>query len=158
MKSEKSIVAPDWSRDGRFVIYTREGSGTGNDLWTVPIDGDRQPQVFLATPHNEASATFSPDGRWIAYQSKSSGRSEVYVLPFPVRGGPVPVSRDGGWSPRWRGDGREIFFVSLNGSLMRAGIDPTNGFTATVPTQLFTTDLRPDNNRPYAVTKNGQRF
>ena len=109
--SEQSIVAPDWSRDGRFVVYSRDASGTGSDLWTVRINGEPNPQVLLATRHDEASATFSPDGRWIAYQSNSSGRSEVYVLPFPVRGGPVPVSRDGGWSPRWRGDGREIFFA-----------------------------------------------
>ena len=90
MKSEQSIVAPDWLRNGGLVIYSRDAFGTGNDLWTVPIDGDPNPQVFLATRHDEASATFSPDGRWIAYQSNSSGRSEVYVLPFPVRGGPVP--------------------------------------------------------------------
>ena len=155
------INGPDWSRDGRFVVYalqTRNGSVTGSDLWTVPVAGDRKPTVFLDTLHNEGSASFSPDGRWIAYQSSVTGRNEIYVRPFPVQEGLETISRNGGWSPRWRGDAKEIFFLSLDGTMMAAGIDTTKGFTATVPQALFPTGLMPGDNRPYAVTREGQRF
>ena len=150
MTSERSIVAPDWSRDGRFVVYSRGASGTGSDLWTVRINGEPKPQVLLATRHNEASATFSPDGRWIAYQSNSSGRSEVYVCRFLCKGDQFQFramagGRRGGAETAGRSSS-----LSLDGSMMSAGIDTTNGFAATVPTRLFTTDLRPSNNRPYA--------
>ena len=157
-----SNVAPDWSRDGRFIVYTHTepGSGRGADLQTFELKGDGKPREYVSTQYNESNGVFSPDGRWIAYQSNSSGRLEVYVGPFPV--GPSPgshqVSRDGGWGPRWRGDGKEIFFVALDGTMMSATIDMTKEFSAGVPQKLFPTRLRPGNNRAWAVAKDGQRF
>ena len=142
----------------QHVVYTKITPPTDSDLWVVPTAGDSKPAAFLATEYKEGAGVFSPDGRWIAYESNASGRNEVYVRPFPKQSGVSKISRDGGWSPRWRGDGKELFFLALDGSLMAAGIDPRTGSTATVPRRLFSTDLRPDSYRPYAVSKDGQRF
>ena len=120
--------------------------------------GERKPVIFLATPHNEVSGAFSPDGRWIAYWSDATGRREVYVRPFPIREGLFPISSNGGWSPRWRGDGKELFFLSLDGTVMVAGIDTTKGFRATVPQPLFPTNSSRNDANQYAVSRDGQRF
>jgi hypothetical protein len=116
-------------------------------------------EVFLKTPHQEIGGVFSPNGRWIAYYSNASGRNEVYVRPFPVRDGVLPISRDGGLSPRWRRDGKEIFFLALDGVMMAADLDETNLRVAGVPRPLFPTHLTSVTNfRPYAVSPDGQRF
>jgi serine/threonine protein kinase len=160
LPTDGNATAPDWSHDGRFIVYTRNapGSGSGQDLWTVDLKGDGRPEEFLKTPFNESNGEFSPDGKWIAYQSNASGRFEVYVRPFPPRPGLFPISRDGGWGPRWRGDGKELFFLSMDGTMMSAAIDTTKGFGAGVPQKLFPTRLRPGNNRAWTVDKSGQRF
>jgi eukaryotic-like serine/threonine-protein kinase len=151
-----SIMAPDWSPDG-VIVYYQVGQSTGDDLWTLSTTSDRKPTVFLRTPYNEGGGVFSPNGRWIAYHSDVSGRMEVYVRPFPAREGHgIFVSRDGGRAPRWRGDGEEIFFLSLEGMMMAADFDPARQ-QAAVPHPLFPTHLI-THNRPYAVTKDGQRF
>ena len=84
-----------WSPDGRFILYSSFGGPTGNDLFVLPLSGDRKPFPFLQTQFNEAFGQFSPDGRWVAYASNESGRNEVYVAPFPGPGGKWQVST--GW-------------------------------------------------------------
>jgi serine/threonine protein kinase/Tol biopolymer transport system component len=161
-----NIFAPDWSHDGRFIIYSQTWSvtsnrpATGRDLWLLPMMGDLKATVFLQTRYEEWGASFSPDDRWITYTSNATGRREVYVRPFPVLPGEVMISRDGGALPRWRGDGKEMFFVSLDGMMMSVEIDTTKGFTAGVPQMLFPTKLQPHglDNRPYVVANDGQRF
>ena len=134
-------------------------SGADFDLWTVALAGDRKPAVFLRTPYDEASGAFSPKGDWIAYESNESGRSEVYVRPFPKQEGQFPISRNGGRAPRWRADGKELFFLAPDGTLMAAGIDTTKAFAATVPHSLFRTGLTdPGTFHPYAVANGGNRF
>lgn len=157
---DPSTTSPDWSRDGRFIVYTRNGpsGGTGADLMTYELKGDGTSREFLSTPYTEANGVFSPDTKWIAYESNVSGRSEIYVRPFPRQSGLFPISRDGGWGPRWRGDGKELFFVSSDTTMMSVTIDTSKGFTAGVPQKLFPTRLRPGNARAYAVSKDGQRF
>ena len=152
-----NITIPDWSHDGRFIVYT-EDSSSNSDLWTLNTTADRNPTVFLKTRHNEGAGRFSPDDRWIAYRSNASGRSEVYVRPFPVRPGEFAISRDGGGAPRWRGDAKEIFFLSLDGTMMAAQIDTTKGFAAGIPQKLFATPFGPGGNPPYSVSNDGQRF
>ena len=129
-------------------------------MWTLSLTGDRQRSVFLDTKYNEASGAFSPDSRWIAYVSDESGRNQVYVRPFPLREGLSPISQDGGWAPRWRGDGRELFFLAPDGAVMAAGIKEVKGnLDASVPQRLFSTGLgSTTHNLPYAVTADGQRF
>ena len=122
------------------------------------MSGDRTPKVFVSSKQSELNGTFSPDGRWVAYQSNASGRYEIVVRPFPNKDPARTISRDGGRYPRWRGDGKELFFVSPDGTMMAAGFDATNGVSQGVPQPLFPTQIRVGDNRPYAVDKNGQRF
>jgi eukaryotic-like serine/threonine-protein kinase len=148
------ISSPDWSLDTKHIVYT-----DGDDLWTVPAAGDSKPSVFLNTPKSEKHPVFSPDGRWIAYTSGSSGREQVYIRAFPRNETVHPVSRAGGWAPRWRRDGKELFFLSLDSTVMAVSIDPATGTTLGLPRGLFPTGLRRGwQNRPYDVTRDGQRF
>ena len=98
------------------------GSENRSDLWVLPLFGDRKPFPFVATSVNKGNGQFSPDGRWVAYQSNESGRYEVYVQPFPGPGGKWQVSTDGGIAPRWRRDSKELFYIAPNGKLMAVPI------------------------------------
>ena len=112
-----------WSPDGRYLLYRANSAGTsGNDLWVLPAFGDRKPFPFAATPFDEQDGRISPDGRWAAYSTDESGQMEVYVVRFPSGGGKARVSAAGGSHPRWRRDGKELFYVSLDNQLMAAGI------------------------------------
>jgi eukaryotic-like serine/threonine-protein kinase len=157
VESDTNITAPDWSPDGQFLLYTDDG-GPSRDLWTLPLSGDRKPKPFLATPFLEDHGKFSPDGRWIAYTSNASGRNEVYVRQFPAGEGFSKISREGGRTPQWRDDGRELFFLTLEGKLMAAGIETAKALQPTVPQPLFHTGFVALQNFGYAPAKGGQRF
>ena len=160
VRSDGTVLAPDWSRDGRHLLYTKLSATTQRGLWTLSLTGDRHQSAFLDTKYNETSGVFSPDGRWIAYVSDESGRNQVYVRPFPLREGLSPISRDGGWAPRWRDDGTELFFLAPDGAMMAAGIKVINRqVEATVPQRLFRTGLGSTTDEfPYTVSHDGQRF
>jgi eukaryotic-like serine/threonine-protein kinase len=129
----------DWSRDGRFILFMQRGKDTGEDLWVLPLEGDRKPVPYLVTPFNEGQAQFSPDGHWVVYTSNESGTREVYVQPFPVSsGGKWPVSNGGGSQPRWSHDGKELFYFAPDSTLMSVSVTTTGGtFQPGVPTPLF---------------------
>jgi eukaryotic-like serine/threonine-protein kinase len=118
-----------WSRDGRYIAFMRRQvkGPTRGDIWILPLFGDRKPFPFLQSEFEEALATFSPDGRFLAYVSNESGRNEVYVAPFPGAGGKWQVSTAGGAAPRWRGDGRELFYMAADNRIMSAEIAPKGG-------------------------------
>jgi Tol biopolymer transport system component len=158
LKADAASIATDWSRDGRFIAYTRTAPATGLDLWVLPLSGDRQPFPVLQTPAVEDNAAFSPDGRWIAYQSNASGRDEVYVRSFPPAGGEVLVSRNGGTQPRWRGDGRELFFLAADGSVMAAAVSSGTTFTANEPRTILPASMTLVIRHAYAVSPDGQRI
>jgi Tol biopolymer transport system component len=134
----------DWSHDGRFLLYTHVDPRTHADLWVLPLAGNGTPSgtatPFANTEFSEEQGRFSPDARWIAYASDESGRSEIYIQPFPVPpngGSKMPISRDGGSEPRWRRDGKELFYFSPDGKLMVADVTEGTTFKASVPRTLF---------------------
>lgn len=125
-----------WSPVARVLAYTEYDLETGEDIWLLPLDGDRELRPLLQTHSNESDATFSPDGRWLAYVSDESGRDEVYVQTYPESGVKWQISREGGLSPQWAKDGTELFYRT--GERMMAvevEIDPT--FRVGVPRPLF---------------------
>ena len=129
----------DWSSDGRFLVYYVPNPNTGTDLWVLPGD-TRVPFIFLRTEANELWGQFSPDGRWLAYQSNETGRYEIYVRPFPSRGGPTTISTAGGVYPRWSHDGKELYFIAPDAKMMAAPIRATaTTLDAGLPAALFQT-------------------
>ena len=108
----------DWSRDGRFVLYAEASPTQGLDLWGLPLDAQRKPFEVVRTDFNETMAQFSPDGKWIAYQSDKTGRDEIYLRPFPGPGPDTAVSIDGGAQVRWNANGRELLYVAADDRLM----------------------------------------
>jgi len=155
-EADKFAVA-SWSRNDILIfnVLTKNGD---IDLWTMSMSGDRTRRVFVSSTQSELNGTFSPNGRWVAYQSNASGRYEIVIRPFPDKDPARTISRDGGKYPRWRGDGKEVFFVSPAGTMMAAAFDPTRGVAQGEPQPLFATQIRVGDNRPYAVAKDGQRF
>jgi len=151
----------DWSRDGKFLLYQSPDPKTAYDLWVLPLDGDRKPVPFLQTEFNETQGQFSPDGRWVAYTSDESGQREVYVRPFPASAGKWRVSIDGGTSPRWRRDGKELFYWSPDHGLMAMAVKLDPVFTSATPQALFQLarfDAVVASSGGYSVSDDGQRF
>jgi Tol biopolymer transport system component len=157
---EDVLIAPgSWSVDNRFLLYTRRDRKTTNDLWVLPLTGDRQPLLFLQTPFAEFYGRFSPDGRWIAYTSNDQGRNEVYVQTFPASGGKWQISNNGGTQSRWRSDGKELYYLSNDGKLMVVEVKPGGSFEASALRALF--DLAPSRalgGNGYVLTAAGDRF
>ena len=121
LQSEASKYPTSWSADGRFIAYS---SGKPKiEQWILPRFGERKPYVFLQGDFNVGEGRFSHDGRWLAYTSDESGRAEVYVTPFPGGGSKWQVSVTGGSSPRWRRDGKELFYLAADSELMAAEVD-----------------------------------
>ncbi len=154
------IVFPsDWSADGRFIAYYRTDPKTQLDMWMLPMSGDRKAFPYLQGPFNESQGQFSRDGRWFAYVSDETGRSEIYVQSFPTLTGKWQVSTEGGSQPRWRPDGKELFYVAADRKLMSVAITPGATFQAESPRMLFETTLAvPSARQTYAVRPDGQQF
>ena len=153
----------DWSTDGRFILYQELNPQTSVDLWVLPMEGERKPWPWLNTPANETAARFSPDGKWIAYQSNESGHNEIYLQAFvpgaPASGGKRQLSTNGGINPSWRRDGRELYYVADDGKLMVVEITPGAGLKAGSPKELFApSGYRVNADVGYTLTGDGQRF
>ncbi len=132
-----------WSKDGRFLLYQTSDLETKWDLWVLPMIGsDRTPLVVANSPFVERMGQFSPDGRWLAYETNESGRPEIVAQAFPRASGRFAVSTGGGTAPRWRADGNEIFFIAPDGKMMAVPITTTgSAFEAGKPTALFPTNI-----------------
>jgi eukaryotic-like serine/threonine-protein kinase len=157
LESAQSPSPLDWSPDGQWLLYRQTGADTGHDLWVYSAR-DRRSTPFLQSPAEESSAVFSPDGRWVAYVSDESGRSEVYVRPFPGPGTRTPISINGGTVPLWSRDGRELFFASGD-TLFTVPVSLGTPFTSGVVRRLFSGPYGFDDvYRNYDVAPDGQRF
>ena len=158
-------IPTDWSPDGRFLLYRSVDPKTGYDIWALPMNGDRKPFPVVQTNFDERDAQFSPDGKWIAYQSNESGRFEIYIQPFPGPGSKLQVSTNGGAQVRWGPDGKELFYIALDARLMAVPIRlASNPQTAEPgsPTPLFATRvggaLQGTFRQQYHVSSDGARF
>jgi serine/threonine protein kinase len=153
------IVLNDVSRDSRFLLYETRGNGN-QDLRMLSLEGPREPLALRATSANEKNGQFSPDGRFIAYSSDESGREEVYVQGVSESGGRWQVSSSGGRQPRWRGDGRELYYLSGSSAMMAVPVEESPAaFRQGVPTTLFEVPMAAwDARNNYDVSPDGERF
>jgi len=150
----------DVSADGTRVLLNRDDAETNADLWVLPLDGDRRPRACVRGKQREWGGRFSPDGQWITYLSDESGRFEAYVQSFPENGRPLRVSRDGATFAEWRGDGRELYYGSPDGTVMVASIETAGGASrVSAPRALFRapTMFEPARRQLWA-SADGQRF
>jgi Tol biopolymer transport system component len=152
-------IVEDWSKDGRYLIYLDLAEGV--DVWALALD-DLKPLRITATAAAEDEPALSPDGRWLAYMSTESGRSEIYVRSFPPRPGDrtTRISTKGGHQPKWRGDGRELFFLTPEGVMMAVDISSTPAaMEPGTPLVLFQTGINVSAIvDQYGVTADGQKF
>ena len=156
--SEQYPVA--WSRDGQLLAFVQTDPVTGRDIWVLRLN-DRRAQPFLRTPFNEGAASFSPDGRWLAYVSDESGRPEIYVQPYPGPGGKWQISTEGATEPLWNPNGKELLYRSGN-KMMAVEVATGLNFSAGKPRVLFegqyTALVWAQAALAYDVSADGQRF
>ena len=172
-RSDREVWATDWSRDGRFVLYSRGDLANNSeaDIWVLPMVGARRPSLFLHAAAAAYDGQFSPDGRWVAYTSRESGRQEVYVAPFDAvkflkgtnTGDSPPagkwlISSDGGAAPRWRGDGKELYYIGPGNTMMAVGVQGKGtGFEVGLSQALFVAPVSLTA-ATFDVTPDGKRF
>jgi eukaryotic-like serine/threonine-protein kinase len=162
-QEEKSVVSDDfnkypndWSRDGKYILYTR-----GPDLWFVTVP-ELKSSLYLKAVSVLKNGQFSPDGKWVAYGSNESGKWEIYVTSFPVPQGKWQVSTGGGEQPRWRRDGKELFYLFLDNKMMAAPVTTGTKFNSGTPVALFQANPREQVSLNdvfvYDVRPDGQEF
>lgn len=149
-ESDQNQIPTSISPDGKYLSFIQNG-----DIWILPLDGDRKPFSFIQSPADEAVAFFSPDGRWVAYQSNESGKYEVFVTSFPKREGKWQVSSGGGALVGWNRNGKELFYVSGT-SLMVVDVTLQPTFDFTTPKKLC--EIPSFANGPWDISPDGQRF
>jgi dipeptidyl aminopeptidase/acylaminoacyl peptidase len=159
----------DWSTDGRFLLYNRTDPKTGTDLWALPMDGGRkagEPLPVVQTNADERDGQFSPDGKWIAYQSNETGRFEIYVQAFPGVGRrPQLLSVHGGEQVRWRRDSQELFYIGPDNRLMAVPVrlaPDSQSIEPDSPVGLFPTRVLHGRSavlrQQYIVSADGRQF
>src|SRR5262249_7628434 len=140
VESELAKIPAAWSADGKYIVYTVYDPKTSTDQWLLAMTGDQKAVPLLNSRFLEWHAQVSPDGKWLAYNSDQTGRLEIYVKQFPSGEGKWQVSTAGGVEPRWRGDGKEIFYFSAlsEGKVMAVNVNASGTtFEAEAPRELF---------------------
>jgi eukaryotic-like serine/threonine-protein kinase len=170
LKSSDPKFPTSWSSDGRFLLYGEQNAKTKADLWVLPLEGDRKAMPFLRTEFNESDGHFSPDTRWIAYTSDESGRSEVYVRGFShsseassKASGKWQISMEGGMGPRWRRDGKKLYYRAPDGKVMVVEVQAGTAFQSETSKPLFQAPSNLETFLPIAlpnwdVSDDGNRF
>ncbi len=167
LRFSEFAYAESWSRDGRFLLYQMLDPKTMWDIWVLPLEGDKKPVPFLVTEFRERDACFSPGGHWVAYTSDESGRYEVYVRSFAVNSAGTAVEAGGKWQvssgygrePRWRSDGRELYYTGGDGQVMAVEIATNPEFKPGKPQPLgFATGARSATGIGWDFTADGRRF
>ena len=153
-----SLAPSDWSRNGQ-VLFSAPSIASAYDVWLLPFAGDRKPVRLIESPSDQFHANFSPDGRFVAYSSNESGRFEIQVQTFPLSDKKWQISTGGGYEPRWRGDGGEIYYLSEDRKLMAVSVGAGPSFG--VPKPLFQTGVPAgvsSYRTHYVPRRDGQRF
>ena len=159
-RPEGSTYAQSWSADGDHILFRAQDTKSGYDIWALSLATNRS-FAFVNGPSDESQGEFSPDGRWVAYTSTESGRPEVYIQPFPATGAKWQVSLAGGEQPRWRSDGKELFYLAPDRSLMAVEIRVPGAFDEHSPRRLFQTNIPFGDinvSQAYDVTADGELF
>lgn len=164
--SNTAELPGDWSRDGKSLIFDRASPSNDYDLWLQPMSagaasGSSKSHALVELPGAQVRATFSPDGRWMAYESNETGRAEVWVQSFPPAGGKWQITSEGGMEPQWRKDGRELFYLAPNRKIMSVDVQLTPTFHSGAPQVLFDAPINlkgvTDSHARYTFTADGQR-
>jgi serine/threonine protein kinase/Tol biopolymer transport system component len=152
-----------WSPDDKYIVFSRQRSGgNGFDNWLLPLFGDRKPRPYLESTFDRIQSRVSPDSRYLAYTTNETGTFQIVVQTFPdPNGGKWQISADGGVQPKWRRDGRELYYLSLDGKMMSVPVSTGPAFTAGRPMVLFQTPLTvngksPTRDRQYDVAPDGR--
>jgi len=160
---DAASIPVHWSPDGRFLIFSRlRTNNAGYDNWLIPLFGDRKPAPFLESTFDRIQSRVSPDSRFLAYTTNESGQFQIVVQTFPdPNGGKWQISAEGGVEPKWRRDGRELYYLGLDGKMMAVTIATSPAFTAGRPSVLFQTPLTvnrasPSRDRRYDVAADGR--
>ena len=161
----EETFATDTSPDGQWLLYQRRSVKTGWDIWALPLRGEHGPSAVIQTDSDEGDGLLSPNGRWLAYVANNSGSFELYVQPFPGSGPGLQVSTRGAVQVRWGADGRNLFYIGIDGMMMAVliqGAANEQSVTAGTPVPLFPTRvgrvLVPGPNSGFVVSADGQRF
>ena len=161
MESPNAKSMQDWSKDNRFYLYLDNDPKTGRDLWARPVAGsDQKPFAVANSVFVEQNGQFSPNGHWVAYETNESDAFQIVVQSFPERSFKRQVSQFGGNQPRWRADGKELYFVALDGKMMAAPITD-QGSTLSVGNAVPLFQATPAagigfNRQEYVVTRDGR--
>src|SRR5262249_18224357 len=155
------IFADDWSRDGRFLLYTQVDSTDkpGGSIWALPMQESTKPRLLRRSTGDDRYPHFSPNGRLIAYRSNENSRNQIYVIEFGDGGGKWQISMGGGDLPVWRSDGRELYFLSPEGNLMAVGVQEEGAkVTFGTPQALFKLNVLGGYGERFAAAPDGRRF
>jgi hypothetical protein len=172
LRRTQKLTPLDYSRDGKYLVFRPEElawkpdpSGSpveGHDLWVLPLDGaDKQPRRITNTPEiKENTARVSPDVRWIAYTAEENGRPDIWVQEFPSGAAPRRLTMSGGRDPSWRRDGKELYYVTNDRTLMALPVETGEVFTSGTPSALFRFDPGAIGVplHLYSATPDGSRF
>jgi Tol biopolymer transport system component len=152
-----------WSPDGKLLLFNKTSTGTGVGVWSLPLVPEKpgsplKPTPLVDTTFIEVWGVFSPDGHWVAYESNESKQQEIYVIPFPGPGGKRQISTAGGGFPRWRRDGKEVFYVGLDGKLMAAEVTLKASSIEVVQVKPLGIAVPTSRGFSYDVSLDGQRI